>query len=81
MFLRFLGLLPSPNSSSDLYFFNCPLSNTGPHGSTLWTIMSFLHQDLILYHWTPTNLPATIIFSHLSDLLIIFTLHAVQSWI
>ena len=79
MFLWFLGLLLSPNFSSDLFFFNCPLSNTGHHGSTMWPLMSFLHQDLILYNWTPANLPVTIIFSHSSDLLIIFTVNAVQS--
>ena len=81
MFLWFLGLLLSPKLSSDLYFLNCPLSDTGHHGSTMWPIMSFLHQDLILYNWTPANLPVTIIFSHSSDLLIIFTVHAVQSGI
>ena len=47
----------------------------------MWPIMSFLHPDLILYTWTPANLPVTIILGHSSDLLIIFTVHAVQSWV
>ena len=47
----------------------------------MWPIMSFLHQDPILYNCTPATLPVTIIFSHPSDLLIIFTVHAAQSWI
>ena len=81
IFLWFLGLLLSPKFSSDLYFFNCPVYNTGHHGSPMWPIMSFLHQDRILYNWTPANLPVTIIFSQSSDLLIIFIVHAVQSWI
>ena len=80
MFLWYLVHLLSPKFSSDLSFFNCPLGNTGHHGSPMWPIMSFLHQDLILYNWTPANLPVTIIFSHSSDLPIIFTVHAVQSW-
>ena len=79
MFLWFLGLLLSPSLSSDLYFFKCPLSNTGHHGSTMWLTMSRLHQDLIVYNWSPVNLPVTIIFSHSSDLLFIFTVQAVQS--
>ena len=45
----------------------------------MWLIMSFVHQDLNLYNWTHVNLPVTIIFSHSSDLLFIFTVHAVQS--
>ena len=45
----------------------------------MWLIMSFLQQDVILYNWTPANLPVTIIFSHSSDFLFIFTLHAMQS--
>ena len=81
MLLWFLGLLLSPKLSSDLYFLNCPLSNVDRHGSPMWPIMSFLHQDLILYNWTSANLPVTFNFSHLSDLLIIFTVHALQSWI
>ena len=81
MFLWFLGLLLSPKFSSDLYFLNCPLSSTGHHGSPMWRIMSLLHQDLDLYNWTPVNLPVTIIFSHSSVLLIILTVHAVESWI
>ena len=47
----------------------------------MWPIMSFLHQHLIVYNWTPANLPVTIILSHSSDLLSIFTIHAVQSGI
>ena len=57
------------------------LATMDPPCDPSWPIMSFLHQDLILYNWTPANLPVTIIFSHSSDLLIIFTVHAVQSWI
>ena len=79
MFLCSLGFLLSPQLISDLYLFNCPLSNTGHHGSTMWPIMSFLHQDLIVYNWPPANLPVTIIFSHSSDLLFILGDHAVKS--
>ena len=47
----------------------------------MWIILTFLHQDLILYNWTPANLPVTIIFNHTSDLLFIFTVDSVQSGI
>ena len=78
MLLCFQGLSLSPQFNSVLYFLNCPLRDTGHHGSSMWPIMSFLYQDLILYNWTPTNLPVTIIFSHSSDVLFLFTDHAVQ---
>ena len=47
----------------------------------MWTIMSFLHQDLILYNWAPANLPVTIISCHSSVLLFIFSDHVVESGI
>ena len=68
-----MTVLLSPQFSSDLYFLNRPFSNTGRHGSTMWPIMPFLRQDLILSN------PVTIIFNHSSDLLFIVTDPAVQS--
>ena len=36
--------------NSDLYFPNRQLSWIGLHRSTMWTIMPFLHQGLIVYN-------------------------------